>query len=242
MGCEILKALDIPDCLAILEGLLLKELSEVARSDIGQSFRLKPKHLLMALGGQLSCQENPCDMLDTAMTDSEAAFKRIQVATKADDAEMPVALWNDRIRGFTNQKIRDNFLKHLRTLALRWWRRNVIRSFMRWFKNKYPSMKVSDGVRPIDHFNIPKILRHKTASKDWAAGRECIWRCSGASWWEWDLGSRPFHWRWSKEYQEIIQDGLPWWYSSSPPHYVKPQRVESDEQLRIAIKAKLSKV
>ncbi len=88
-------------------------------------------------------------------------------------------------------------------------------------------------------FKLRRIFKNKEASKDWLAGRECIEKCSESSWWEWDKGSRPLFWRWKEDYLDIIRDGLPWHYSSSPPRYLKPQRHEPDEQIRLAIRTKL---
>jgi len=56
----------------------------------------------------------------------------------------------------------------------------------------------------------------KVAHSDWEAARECIYRTSHSTWWEWDQVSRPFFWRWSKEYLDTIRDGIPPWIISTP--------------------------
>jgi hypothetical protein len=89
------------------------------------------------------------------------------VATKADNAEMPELLWDDRIKGFDNTDQRDVFLKNLRSLALRWWKKNVWKDFLKWFKLKYPCL----GPQKLGQFfPSDKIAKHKEANKDWLAG------------------------------------------------------------------------
>jgi hypothetical protein len=51
--------------------------------------------------------------------------------------------------------------------------------------------------------------RFKQHQKEFALARDVIRRFRDASWWDWDRGSRPVHWRWPKWYQTTIQFGLP---------------------------------
>ncbi len=89
---------------------------------------------------------------------------------------------------------------------------------------------------------VARILANKRISLDWLAGRDCVWHCAESSWWEWDMGSRPMHWRWKEDYHTTIRDGLPLWFISTPPEYKVPQRGEIDVALREKIKEKLRKV
>lgn len=110
---------------------------------------------------------------------------------------------------------------------------------MPWFKHRYPILITHDINQPV---KIKSILKDKEASKDWLAGRECIEKCSDSSWWEWDRGSRPLYWRCKEDYLNVICDGLPWYYSSTPPHYLKPQRHEADGHIQLAIRTKLQAI
>jgi hypothetical protein len=130
-------------------------------------------------------------------------------------------------------------MMQLRRRVLGWWKNYVRKDFLQWFKRKYPSLVSPLRDQP---FQIIRIIKHKEAVKDWTAARECVSRCANASWWEWDKGSRPLHWRWNENYQEIIRDGLPLWYQSTPPQYRKPQHCKPDLVTREAIKGKLSTV
>jgi hypothetical protein len=80
------------------------------------------------------------------------------------------------------------------------------------------------------------------ALKEKAPGKDAIWRVSEATWWEWVEGSAPFYWRWPKEYQETIRDGLEIWFSGKKPAWKRPQRVEKDEKIRKKVVEKIATV
>jgi hypothetical protein len=164
----------------------------------------------------------------------ESDQARFQGATKADDAEIPMHLWGERLLPDLPQPHRSKIFLPICQFALRWWRRSVLRDFLQWFKKEYSSL---GGV-----LNITCILRHKEARMDWLAGKDCIQRCAYASWWQWDSGSRPFHWRWLVEHRTIIRDGLPPMFISKLPLTTIPQKGEPDVDIRIKIKDKLNKV
>jgi len=166
--------------------------------------------------------------------EKERAFKRIQAATKADDAVVPVELWDSRVLPDMDPEKRTLVLIPLQHFFLRWWRKTVRRCFLSWFRNHYKMGEVGSTR------SLKLILRNKRLASDWEAGRDCIRRCILASWWDWDAGSRPLFWRWPSEYLEIIKDGLPPWYSSAPPAYTVPQRGEPDPVIHAKVSKKLS--
>jgi hypothetical protein len=65
---------------------------------------------------------------------------------------------------------------------------------------------------------------------------------SEASWWEWDEGLAPFYWRWLKEYQATIQDGLEVWFSGEKPSWKRLQRVEKNAETKKKVVEKISTV
>jgi hypothetical protein len=71
---------------------------------------------------------------------------------------------------------------------------------------------------------------------------EAIERAFRSSWWEWDDGSRPFHWRWPEEYQDRIRDGLKPHFKTEAPKYVVPQRDVPDPKTKEKVIEKLQKV
>ena len=52
---------------------------------------------------------------------------------------------------------------------------------------------------------------------DWHAGIDACRRGVESSWWEWTIGSRPFHWRWPEEYRVEIRDGIQVFFIQNPP-------------------------
>lgn len=71
--------------------------------------------------------------------------------------------------------------------------------------------------------------------------RDAIARAAKTSWWGWDSGSRPFHWRWPSFYQEVIRDGLKVHFQGTPPKYRKQQRDMSDKGMKLQVIKKLLK-
>jgi hypothetical protein len=78
--------------------------------------------------------------------------------------------------------------------------------------------------------------------EDLPVGMDAIGRAFRSPWWEWDDGSRPFHWRWRKDYQERIRDGLKVHFRTTPPRYNVPQRDVKDPKVKKKVIDKLQKV
>jgi hypothetical protein len=81
-----------------------------------------------------------------------------------------------------------------------------------------------------------------TCPEDLMAGMDAIGRAFQSTWWEWDDGSRPFHSRWPKDYQERIRDGLKVHFRTEAPRYVVPQRDVRDPKTKKKVIDKLQKV
>jgi len=116
---------------------------------------------------------------------------------------------------------------------------------LQWLKQKYPVLVkflTVDSSSALYKTHYQKLLRNEEFKTDWTAGRDCIRRCALASWWDWEGGSRPFHWRWSNEYRHIVRDGLTPWFLSTPKAITVPQRGELDVRTRELIRQKLTKV
>jgi hypothetical protein len=71
--------------------------------------------------------------------------------------------------------------------------------------------------------------------------RDAIWRAAKTSWWGWECGSRPFHWRWPKFYEEIIRDGLKLHFKETPPRYKRSQQDIPENRMKLQFVKKLMK-
>jgi len=146
-------------------------------------------------------------------------------ATKNDDAQVPVHLWDEAIVP-DGDPLKLAALNIIRTFALCWWKRRTRREFLEWMAKKYPS----PSKIPVEY------------KKDRSAGLDCLSRCANSSWWEWSAGSRLLFWRWPEEYKISIRDGVKLWTKGPLPDNKVLQRGEKDESTRKAIKSKLEAV
>jgi hypothetical protein len=130
-------------------------------------------------------------------------------------------------------------------MCLRYWRRQTCCFLIKWLKEKYPAVaKLFRGRKQTKAYQVifQKLLCDDEFKEDWLAGSDCIRRCTLATWWDWEAGSRPFHWRWPSEYRKIFHDGLPPWLLSTPKTVTVPQCGEANTGTRELIREKLQKV
>jgi hypothetical protein len=196
---------------------------------------------------------------------------RERKATKSDDAPVPMSMWEEHLvedgERVWNQKERKNLTKAcdlLRRRMLKWWKKRVHSSFWTWLNKKYESEfekierineQSKGGVRfengryvwtsgqtSKDAYTKWWKARMLTCPEDLEAGADANERAGLSSWWEWDDGSRPFHWRWKEEYQERIRDGVKVHFRTEPPCYTTPQRDVRDPATKEKVVEKLQKV
>jgi hypothetical protein len=142
---------------------------------------------------------------ETEVTKSPLSADRVarnSKATKNDDAQVPVYLWDEAIVP-DGDPLKLAALNIIRTFALCWWMRHTTREFLEWTAKKYPSPS-----------KIPVEYR-----KDRSAGLDCLSRCANSSWREWSAGSHPLFWRWPEEYKISIHDGVKLWSKGPLPDY-----------------------
>jgi hypothetical protein len=80
------------------------------------------------------------------------------------------------------------------------------------------------------------------AHEDLRPGEDAIRRAAESSWWTWDNGSRPFHWRWPKWCQGVIRDGLKGHFTGRKPAYRTAQRKPPDDETKAKVQEKLKAV
>ena len=129
-------------------------------------------------------------------------------STKADDASVPIHLWDDRCLSLPEFRAIPR-LQAVEALAvlrnqflLPFWKRKVARSFWSWLTHQ-------DSVG----WWRSDTERNSTIE----AGLKAIAYSAKASWWDWDGGSFPFFWRWEKEFIREVRDGIPPRFFEDPP-------------------------
>ena len=152
-------------------------------------------------------------------------------ATKNDDSEVRVDLWDSHLRARLDPVIQGRDFREaavvLRGFLLRSWKRRLTRSYCDWEKKL--SSLCWDGT------GTPGPAGGTTRE----AARDCIRRASQASWWSWDGGSRPFFWRWPEDYQEKVKDGIKPWMTARLEPWKRKQRKPRDANTFGLIRAKL---
>ena len=202
------------------------EMSEESLSDMGQGPRSQTRmtencELFTSLdsegGGSLNMEERRED----------GNLK----ATKADDAEIPTYLWDDRICShFDMTSVSDRgrgiqALSVIRRVALKYWKRLVCSDFWGWWK----SQRFRD-----DNDEKERTIR---------AGLSALTHASQASWWDWDHGSSPFFWRMPKlDWLVEMRNGVEPMWIGDPPAYRRRQQANPDPESRALEKKKLKKV
>jgi hypothetical protein len=154
-------------------------------------------------------------------------------AAKADDAAVPVYLWNNQcyrginMEGLDSTAVDAAFDVIRRGILLRRWKKNVGRDFRRWIMR----MDADDAWK--DSADRAASLR---------AGGKALFYSSQTSWWEWDAGSFPFFWRWEPMFMREVRDGMPPRFRHEPPSCMDPQRPNPNPEFAKKERAKVLKV
>jgi hypothetical protein len=191
-------------------------------------------------------------------------------ATKSDNAEVKVRKWNARLARKLKRRLTPEMeagMDVLRGFFLRRHKRRMTQSFLGWLHSqpKYRpcgiGMSLVVGLAPVvnpreagpeavyewkelgraiyvDWWNV----RFKTLRKNILAGRDALERLSNTTWWDWEDGSRPLHWRWPRWYLEVIRDGLPVWFWEAPKQWRRPQPPGKTKAEHDAMVRKIGKV
>jgi len=158
---------------------------------------------------------------------------------KSDDAEAPAEVWNDRVLKVSHDahllevyptRFGKGCLDGIRGWLLRVWRRRLWKSLRKYLYHEHGPWWNS----------IPK--PGTAQARDQEVGKDCLCRASGATWWEWPIGSTPFFWRWPSFSLVLVRDGHPPWIVQKPPRFMRPQQLDKDPETAQKIKSKLENV
>lgn len=162
-------------------------------------------------------------------------------ATKSDDAEVQVELWNKRM--FNNcLAVPYDSEKHakmcnmMRRAMLRFYQRKIYTSFRKYIWQKHGRNVADKYQRCIKQ---KKRKRLSELEKDVIVGTDALNRASSATYWEWTLGSTLFFWRWPEVYQKQVRDGIAVTLLDKPPVYWKQSRWPEDSAQLEAMRKKI---
>jgi hypothetical protein len=144
-------------------------------------------------------------------------------AVKADDAEVPVHLWNQFVaRRETVDQATTKALETIRCFALRYYRRKLTRDCTKYLRTMHGqgwNAQKRRGKGNIDH--------------DANAMKEIVWRAANNSWFEYPAGSRVHFFRFPRKYLKLARDGVPIFYKSAGPDVIKSQPPMQQEERRV---------
>ena len=141
----------------------------------------------------------------------------------------------------------------LRKLLEKRYRRNFLRSFLKYLKAKYTSRKRGRNekcLNPPEWIRLRgKVKAKKNSGKMWElqrdleVGKDAVSRAADSTWWSWEAGSSLFFWRWPSRCQTAARDGTKLFvYWDKMPKYMERQRWPSNELERQKIEKKIRKV
>ena len=197
----------------------------------------------------MSLEEDTSQLLAARPNDVEAEAK--------DWDEWIVRSWDNNLAAyslvcvgnydpFTHGVLFDRF----RQLLLRRYKRNVLKSFLRYLHRSYAiteTMTVNVGNTKLNlelpGWINPNFSRSINLARDLDVGKDAVMRTSNSSWWDWSAGSTLLFWRWPDHLMKKIRDGSPLFIiRNNLPRYMRRQRWPKEEILRNKLLTKLSKV
>ena len=157
-------------------------------------------------------------------------------AVKADDADIPVHLWNARVKasGMSREK-QDVALTGFRKLGLRLFLRGLV-------KDCVTHMKKAHGP---DWMGKPRQYRDGVLTelgRDQSAIVNLLWHSTHTNWFEFNAGSRLVHLRFPLRYRRMARDGVPAWFTKPGTTTKGTQPAITDSSLREKTREKIGKV
>lgn len=167
-------------------------------------------------------------------------------AVKADEAEVPVHLWDMRIaRHLTPEskakvealcpQCKARAWNGFREFGLRMFRKALYRDCMMYLETEFTRNWKLMSTRS----DSGKLTR---LGKELEAIRNILWHACQASWFEYHRGSRVHHFRFPIRYRTIARDGVPIYFQKHGPTTKQAQPGFADETIRDRVKPKIEKV
>jgi hypothetical protein len=162
--------------------------------------------------------------------------KAFAKAVKADDAEVPEYLWNDRVKmGWVPKEARDMALTGFRRLGYHLFQTGLVRDCA-----AYLSCTYSEGWALGARTSKEGMLNELAQDQD--AITSMLWHSSHTTWFEFNAGSRLVHFRFPKRYQKKARDGVKSFFERPGPTTKRAQPLIDDPILREWTRDKIGKV
>eukprot|EP00980_Cylindrotheca_fusiformis_P026387 scaffold16048_cov85-Cylindrotheca_fusiformis.AAC.1 len=184
----------------------------------------------------------------SSMTAEVASGVDVKATKGGDDASVQVHLWDLRLCAGLDPPLKLDDKIRAAAATLRNW---FLRTHVRKVVERSSIMEKTSEQVPVRYEWAPVgkacyvdwwEARFKAHRKDLSAGRDVVTRLARSSWWDWDDGSRPTHWKWPSWYHSTIRDGLQVWFKRAPDFWKRPQPKGRDARQHQLIKKKLGKV
>lgn len=146
-------------------------------------------------------------------------------AVKADDAEVPVYLWNNRVCRGETSPAEARALDTLRTWCMRVYRRRLCRDCIGYLVGRHGA----------------EWHRRPKSTVDVVAVREILWRAANNEWFEFPFGSRLHFFRFPDRYQALARDGVPNFFITPGPTQRQAQPPPTSEAAPM-LRDKIAKV
>ena len=161
--------------------------------------------------------------------------KEYAKAVKADDADIPVHLWNDRISAAgVSSEVIGVALTALRKLGWLWFMKTLRRDCIRFMKDRHG----------LNWASKPRTAGEGTTElgRDQAGISSVLWHSTQTNWFEYHAGSKVVHFRFPARYQKLARDGVPIYFEQPGPSMKSMQPRIVDSELRELTRAKIAKV
>jgi len=164
--------------------------------------------------------------------------KKFAKAVKADDAEIPLFLWNNRIKapGVTKER-RDAALDSFRKLGFAWFMQGLRRDCTRYMRKTHCEDWCSMPRRhPGGGDTLTELGRNQQAITS------MLWYASHTTWFEFHAGLRLVHLCFPIRYRQMARDGMPIFFKSPGPTMKGKQPIIADAGIRAKTREKIGKV
>jgi hypothetical protein len=163
--------------------------------------------------------------------------KAFAKAVKADDAKIPMHLWNDRVQvpGVAKAR-RDGALDRIRRLGYRFFRLGLLRDCYGYMA------KAHSWDWHMKHWRGGKEEAINKLGRDQEAISNLLWHSMHTSWFEYNVGSRLIHFRFPERYRREARDGVKTFLKMPGPTTRWAQPTINDAGIRSKAKDKIAKV